>query len=54
MTINFLRRGNAAGLALSAAISLTSFALPATTSAFCGFYVSGADAKLYDNATRSC
>ena len=26
-------------------------ALPATASAFCGFYVAGADAKLYNNAT---
>ena len=26
-------------------------AAPATARAFCGFYVSGADAKLYNNAT---
>jgi hypothetical protein len=51
MTNMHLHRGYAAGLALSAAISLTSFALPATTSAFCGFYVTGADQSLYANAT---
>ncbi len=32
----------AAGLALT----------PARAAAFCGFYVSGADAKLYNNATQ--
>src|SRR6186997_2314221 len=37
------------GTVLGAAAVLA--AAPATASAFCGFYVSGADAKLYNNAT---
>src|SRR5574339_1054541 len=37
------------GMVLSAAAALA--LVPATASAFCGFYVSGADAKLYNNAT---
>jgi hypothetical protein len=37
------------GLILSAAAAV--LGVPATASAFCGFYVSGADTKLYNNAT---
>jgi len=35
----------------SALLALAALALPAPADAFCGFYVSGADAKLYNNAT---
>ncbi|MDC3955420.1 DUF2330 domain-containing protein [Polyangium jinanense] len=35
----------------SAFLALAAFALPAPADAFCGFYVSGADSKLYNNAT---
>jgi len=51
MTMKFLRRNCAAGLALSAGISLASMALPTSAGAFCGFYVTGADQSLYANAT---
>src|SRR5574339_251884 len=37
------------GMVLSAAAALA--LVPATAEAFCGFYVSGADTKLYNNAT---
>jgi hypothetical protein len=39
------------GFALTLAASLTTLALPSVAEAFCGFYVAGADAKLYNNAT---
>jgi hypothetical protein len=39
--------------ALWGAVCLTGIALPAAPAhAFCGFYVSGADAKLFNNATQ--
>src|SRR3954463_1081096 len=49
-----MRRRSFAALSLfaasiSASIALT--AIPREASAFCGFYVSGADAKLFNNAT---
>jgi MYXO-CTERM domain-containing protein len=37
---------------LPALASLLAYAAPQTADAFCGFYVSGADAKLYNNATQ--
>ncbi len=37
---------------LPALASVLALAAPRTASAFCGFYVSGADAKLYNNATQ--
>ena len=40
------------GIALAASVAMASATLPAATArAFCGFYVSGADQKLYNNAT---
>jgi len=39
-------------LVLPAIASCLVFAAPAAADAFCGFYVSGADAKLYNNATQ--
>jgi len=51
MTMKFLRRGCAAGLALGAGISLASMAVPSNAGAFCGFFVTGADQSLYANAT---
>ncbi|HTU57215.1 MAG TPA: DUF2330 domain-containing protein, partial [Polyangiales bacterium] len=51
MTIKFLRRGYAAGLALGASISLAGMAVPSNAGAFCGFFVTGADQSLYANAT---
>lgn len=44
---NPVRKSFTAGVALAAAALLA----PASVSAFCGFYVSGADASLYANAT---
>lgn len=38
--------------ALPALASVLALATPQTAAAFCGFYVSGADAKLYNNATQ--
>src|SRR5687768_13139860 len=39
--------------ALGALLTFTSVLLaPSVASAFCGFYVSGADAKLFNNATQ--
>ena len=37
---------------LPALASVLTLAAPQTAAAFCGFYVSGADAKLYNNATQ--
>jgi hypothetical protein len=45
-TVRWLARRAAAGL--FSAVALT---LPRTADAFCGFYVSGADAKLFNNAS---
>jgi hypothetical protein len=36
----------------TAIIGCTTFAMPTDANAFCGFYVSGADAKLFNNATQ--
>ncbi|HHH29559.1 MAG TPA: DUF2330 domain-containing protein, partial [Polyangiaceae bacterium] len=36
---------------LSAAVIATTLGASATAEAFCGFYVAGADAKLFNNAT---
>ena len=41
-----------AALLGGAAALLAGLALPRTAEAFCGFYVSGADAKLFNNATQ--
>jgi hypothetical protein len=38
-------------LAVAAALGLTALAATPVADAFCGFYVSGADAKLFNNAT---
>ncbi|MEZ4385590.1 MAG: DUF2330 domain-containing protein [Nannocystaceae bacterium] len=40
-----------APLVLALAVGGVAFAAPAVADAFCGFYVSGADAKLFNNAT---
>src|SRR4051812_35673581 len=37
---------------LASALVLALAAMPSAASAFCGFYVSGADAKLFNNATQ--
>ena len=39
-------------LAFAAALGLASFVAAPSASAFCGFYVGGADAKLFNNATQ--
>src|SRR5687768_18108761 len=39
-------------LAFTAALFLAPLTLEGKASAFCGFYVSGADAKLFNNATQ--
>jgi hypothetical protein len=39
-------------LTLAAGIGLAALVSPAVATAFCGFYVSGADTKLYNNATQ--
>ncbi|NVB36863.1 DUF2330 domain-containing protein [Pseudenhygromyxa sp. WMMC2535] len=44
------RAAAAAGASLLG-LSLALFAAPSTSAAFCGFYVAGADTKLYNNAT---
>src|SRR5688572_23763736 len=38
--------------ALAAAVIVGSVMTPSDAGAFCGFYVSGADAKLFNNATQ--
>jgi hypothetical protein len=38
-------------LALAAPLALAAYATPDTADAFCGFYVAGADQKLFNNAT---
>jgi hypothetical protein len=38
-------------LALAASVGLAALAASPVAHAFCGFYVSGADAKLFNNAT---
>src|SRR6187551_1857342 len=40
-----------AGLFAGAAFAAAAFAFAPAAQAFCGFYVSGADTKLYNNAT---
>jgi hypothetical protein len=40
------------GVALSVSMGLAVLAAPRIASAFCGFYVSGADAKLFNDATQ--
>jgi hypothetical protein len=39
-------------LAVALALTAAALAAPGSASAFCGFYVSGADAKLFNNATQ--
>src|ERR1700712_3652186 len=41
-----------AGVFAAAALALTSALVPAVAGAFCGFFVSGADAQLYNNASQ--
>lgn len=40
------------GLLLPTLLATAALLMPARSDAFCGFYVSGADAKLYNNATQ--
>ncbi len=47
-----VRRAFRAGLFLAAAVILVAGLVPSPASAFCGFYVSGADAKLFNDATQ--
>ena len=47
-----IRRAFSAGLFLAAAVILVAGLVPSLASAFCGFYVSGADAKLFNDATQ--
>ena len=42
---------SSSALAAAAATLAAALALPQAAHAFCGFYVSGADASLYNNAT---
>jgi hypothetical protein len=46
-----MHRNRLVRLALALPFSLALLAAPADAGAFCGFYVSGADAKLFNNAT---
>lgn len=39
-------------ISLAAALAAGTLLAPRAVQAFCGFYVSGADAKLYNNATQ--
>jgi len=39
-------------LALAASVGLTALAVAPVADAFCGFYIGGADTKLYNNATQ--
>lgn len=45
-------RGQRLGTQLAAAALLTAALWPTAASAFCGFFVSGADAQLYNNASQ--
>src|SRR6187399_243285 len=48
-----MRRSGARGKTAAVLLALTAAAAPARPAeAFCGFYVSGADAKLFNNATQ--
>lgn len=51
MTNKFVRNARGTALVLSLTSGLASIAVPSPAAAFCGFYVTGADANLYSNAT---
>jgi hypothetical protein len=46
LTASMVRRA-----ALAAMVALPALLVPRVADAFCGFYVAGGDAKLYNNAT---